>query len=320
MSRRRPPSARRGGSAAASRARACPPSRARSRAGTRAAAFAAVLAAAVPTAGGCAGDGTSGASAGAPPPRHLVAEVVAEHPFAASWFTQGLELRDGDLLVGTGLRGESALRVVRDPLGSPAVAAERVLPADHFGEGVTAVGDEVWQLTWTAGVAHRFRGPDLSPAGIARYDGEGWGLCHLPSSGALVMSDGSDRLTLRDPADFSVRGAVDVVRGDGGETDDLNELECVERADLPAGAADLAGVWANRWRTEEILLVDPATGAAAAVADASALRDRLPEDARAGADVLNGIAHVPGTDRFLLSGKLWPTLFEVRFRPAESGR
>jgi glutamine cyclotransferase len=30
-------------------------------------------------------------------------------------------------------------------------------------------------------------------------------------------------------------------------------------------------------------------------------------------DVLNGIAAVPGTDEFLVTGKNWPTIFRVRF-------
>jgi glutamine cyclotransferase len=34
-----------------------------------------------------------------------------------------------------------------------------------------------------------------------------------------------------------------------------------------------------------------------------------------GVDVLNGIAYDPSTKTFLLTGKYWPTLFEVRFVP-----
>ncbi|NCQ36313.1 glutaminyl-peptide cyclotransferase, partial [bacterium] len=31
--------------------------------------------------------------------------------------------------------------------------------------------------------------------------------------------------------------------------------------------------------------------------------------------VLNGIAHDPATGRWFVTGKLWPSLFEVRFVP-----
>ena len=35
--------------------------------------------------------------------------------------------------------------------------------------------------------------------------------------------------------------------------------------------------------------------------------------------MLNGIAHVPERNTFLITGKLWPRLFEVEFVPTESG-
>ena len=36
---------------------------------------------------------------------------------------------------------------------------------------------------------------------------------------------------------------------------------------------------------------------------------------RVGVDVLNGIAHDPSDGTFLITGKLWPRLFRVRFEP-----
>jgi glutamine cyclotransferase len=41
----------------------------------------------------------------------------------------------------------------------------------------------------------------------------------------------------------------------------------------------------------------------------------LTEDEAAVASVLNGIAHDTTTGTFLLTGKFWPALFEVRFVP-----
>jgi glutamine cyclotransferase len=68
-------------------------------------------------------------------------------------------------------------------------------------------------------------------------------------------------------------------------------------------------VWANVWKTDRIVAVDPATGRVTAVVDASGL---LPK--QQGMDVLNGIAQLaPG--EFLLTGKFWPTSFRVRFVP-----
>jgi glutaminyl-peptide cyclotransferase len=69
-------------------------------------------------------------------------------------------------------------------------------------------------------------------------------------------------------------------------------------------------VWANVWRTDRIVRIDPASGHVTAVVDAAGLLDPA---RRAGTDVLNGIAAVPDTDEFLITGKLWPVTFRVRF-------
>ena len=57
------------------------------------------------------------------------------------------------------------------------------------------------------------------------------------------------------------------------------------------------------------MAVNAIDGRVTAVVDASDLpvdRSALGPD-----DVLNGIAHDPDTDHFLLAGKRWPSLFEV---------
>lgn len=65
--------------------------------------------------------------------------------------------------------------------------------------------------------------------------------------------------------------------------------------------------------TDRILRIDPATGAVTASIDASGLLSR---DASAPGAVLNGIAAIPGTDQFFITGKFWPRMFRVAFVPA----
>jgi glutaminyl-peptide cyclotransferase len=228
----------------------------------------------------------------------LRVDVLETLPHDEDLFTQGLEIADGVLYEGTGLAGESRLRAT--PLPTPGrVLAEVMLPEPLFGEGITVVGARIWQLTWTDGVAIERDRETLSELRRVRYDGEGWGLC---SDGErLVMSDGTARLTFRDPASFTPTGSVQVRAGDR-PVPRLNELEC-------AGGV----VWANVWQTDRIVRVDPSTGAVTGVADASGLLSR---QQRAGAGVLNGIAAVPGTSQFLITGKNWPAMFRVRFVPA----
>ncbi|MEJ8280549.1 glutaminyl-peptide cyclotransferase [Pseudonocardia spirodelae] len=219
-------------------------------------------------------------------------QVLAQVPHDRTAFTQGLELRDGTLYEGTGRVGSSQLRALDPATG--AVRAASPLPPAYFGEGITVSGTRIWQLTWRDGVAIEWDRATLRPLREVPVDGEGWGLCD--DGTRLVRSDGTDRLTFHDPADMAPAGSVAVTL-DGAPVTRLNELECVGDR-----------VWANVWQTDDIVRIDPATGVVDAVVDASGL---LPPDRRAGADVLNGIAHVGG-DEFLLTGKLWPTTFRVR--------
>ena len=173
----------------------------------------------------------------------------------------------------------------------------RNLAGGRFGEGVTALGDgRVVQLTWKAGRAVLWRLDPLVPVGTWDYDGEGWGVCRL-NDDTLATSDGSATITLRRSDDFSPIGSLEVTL-DGRPVDRLNELECVDST-----------VWANVWLTDRIVAVNAIDGRVTAVVDASDLpvdRSSLAPD-----DVLNGIAHDPDTNHFLLTGKHWPSLFEV---------
>lgn len=230
----------------------------------------------------------------------LVPEIVAQHPFDKTAFTQGLEVdRDGSLVVGTGMHGQS--RVYRTTVDG-AQRDIQPLDAQYFGEGIAIHGDTVWQLTWKNGTAFRRDAHDLTQVTTAHYDSEGWGLC---SDGKrLVMSDGSSSLTFRDPETFAEIGRVDVT-AQSKPVQRLNELDCA-----PDGS-----VWANIWQTNEIARIDPATGQVTALVDTTGVFEAAHKP---GADVLNGIAHIPGTDRYFVTGKYWDTLYEVRFRPAVS--
>ena len=227
----------------------------------------------------------------------LRVEVLETLPHDEDLFTQGLEIADGVLYEGTGLAGESRLRAT--PLPAPGrVLAEVMLPEPLFGEGVTVVGARIWQITWTDGVAIERDRPTLSELRRVRYDGEGWGLC---SDGArLVRSDGTDRLYFHDLETFAETGSVAVTLR-GAPVTRLNELECVG-----------GQVWANVWQTDELVRIDPDTGAVTAVVNAAGLLDPARRsDPNA---TLNGIAAL-GEDEYLLTGKLWPVSFRVRFTP-----
>ncbi len=239
---------------------------------------------------------STSASASTPEVPVLRAEVLAEVPHDPSAFTQGLQL-DGDVLYeGTGLEGESQLRELDPATGEVRRAVP--LPGRLFGEGIAVVGDSVWQLTWRDGVVLQWDRATLTVRRQLPLAGEGWGLC---SDGArLVRSDGGDQLHFHDPDSFAETGSVAVTLR-GTPVTRLNELEC-----------DGGQVWANVWQTDELVRIDPDTGAVTAVVNAAGLLDpprRTDPDA-----VLNGIAAL-GDDEYLLTGKLWPVAFRVRLTP-----
>jgi glutaminyl-peptide cyclotransferase len=222
----------------------------------------------------------------------LVPRVMAEWPHDPRAFTQGLVFDRGQLLESTGQYGVSELRRVE--LESGRVLARVPLDASLFGEGLALVGDRLIQLTWQEGRAFVYQAASLERIAEWRYQGEGWGLTF--DGQRLVMSDGSDILTFRDPRTFAHLGRLRVTL-DGAPLPALNELEWA------AGA-----IWANVWQTDRIVRIEPESGQVTAVVDASGL---LRADERAGADVLNGIAYDAGRRVFYLTGKLWPRVFEV---------
>jgi glutaminyl-peptide cyclotransferase len=262
----------------------------------RALATAAGLAAAVLTAAGLCTAALVGSTMQSAT-KQLRVQVVATLPHDTTMYTQGLEIHNGVLYEGSGLVGQSRVRATA--LSSAAVLQEATLPVPLFGEGITVAGDRLWQLTWTSETAIERDPATLAERRRVSYHGEGWGLCH--DGKRLVMSDGSDRLTFRDPTTFAPVGQV-LVRLDGEPARQLNELEC-------AGGM----VWANVYQDDRILRIDPGTGAVTGVVDASGLLSTSPQ---AEAGVLNGIAAIPGTDEFVVTGKNWPSLFRVRFVPS----
>jgi glutaminyl-peptide cyclotransferase len=230
----------------------------------------------------------------------LRARVLAVHPHDPGAYTQGLLWNEGVVLESTGLYGASSLR--RWDLESGEIYDRVALPAELFGEGLALAGDRLVQLTWREGRARVYDLASFKLRGELSYGGEGWGLCY--DGRRLVMSDGSARLTFRDPATFTRLGEVSVTL-EGRPLPSLNELECRPE-----------GVYANLYERDEIARIDPESGRVTALIDASGL---LVGADRAGAEVLNGIAYRPETDTFLLTGKRWPKLFEVVWVPAEPG-
>jgi glutaminyl-peptide cyclotransferase len=222
-------------------------------------------------------------------------EIVRAYPHDRAAFTQGLVYEGGRLYESTGLVGRSTLREVELETGRVIRKVDVAPPI--FAEGLALVGDRLVQLTWQNERALLYDRATFAKQGELAYRGEGWGLCRDGES--LVMSDGSANLTIRRPKDFSTIRTIAVTL-DGQPLDHLNELECVDGA-----------VYANVWTRDLIVRIDQTSGRVTHKIEAVNLLSPLE---RGNPDqVLNGIAYDGSDKTFLITGKLWPKLFRVKF-------
>jgi len=237
------------------------------------------------------GGGAAGATA-------FTADVVHQYPHDPTAYTQGLELEGGDTLFeGTGLEGQSSVRSSLLSAGTTLHRAE--LEPKYFGEGITVFHGKLYQLTWRSRIGFIYDAATLRRVGSFKYDGEGWGLTH--DSASLIMSDGTNVLRFLDPRTLAVQHTLGVTDG-GRPVERLNELEWMR-----------GEILANIWQTNQIARIDPGTGQVRGWIDLTALRP--PSLYADTTDVLNGIAYDSTHDRLFVTGKLWPTLFEIRLRP-----
>ena len=245
--------------------------------------------------------GCSSPESAGPEIQRLTAHVEQRLPFDSASFTQGLEVaEDGTIYVGTGQKGKSRL-YTRTPDGEELRSV--ALDPEFFGEGITRIDDILWQLTWQDGTAIRRDATTLEETGRAHYGGEGWGICARGNE--VIFSDGTAQLRRMDPDTFEERDRFTVTL-DGQPVTGLNELECVGDE-----------VYANIFTTTNIMRIDARSGKVTAVIDASGLPNNAEPDPN---NVLNGIAHIPGTEEFYLTGKRWPDMYRVTFQDEDAAK
>jgi len=219
--------------------------------------------------------------------------VLERKPQSREHFVQGLEIVDDKLYVSTGTYGGSGL--YRYDFDDMRPQGARRLDRRIFAEGVTVLGERIYQLTWRNGRILVYDRDSLRPRGGMPLRGEGWGLTN--DGRRLVVSDGSAQLHFLAAEDGRHLHSVEV-REDGRPLRLLNELEWVD-----------GQVWANVWRSDRIVIIDPDSGQVTASIDLSGL---LPAaERRSDTDVLNGIARDPASGAIWVTGKRWPWLYRI---------
>jgi glutamine cyclotransferase len=231
--------------------------------------------------------------------QHYDVKVTDRKPQPRENFVQGLEILDGYLYVSTGNYGES--RLLRYHFDDGRLDIARHLDARLFGEGLTVLGDYVYQLTWRNAAMLVYRKSDLQFQRALPIAGEGWGLTN--NGAELIYSDGSEKLYFLAPDTARVLRTIKVTEK-GRPVARLNELEWID-----------GRIWANVWQSNRIVMIDPKNGDVTASVDLTGLLP--PAEYRPGTDVLNGIARNPADGAVWVTGKRWPWLYRIELVPTD---
>lgn len=230
-------------------------------------------------------------------PEMLMFNVVNQVEHDATHFTQGLEIVDDHLYESTGEHGTSS--IYRYNIDGSKILKQVDLEDQYFGEGITVLDNRLYQLTYKKQKGFVYNLETLEQIESFNYPNrEGWGLTNDGSH--IIMSDGSSTLFYLNPKTLKEERRVSVCDNISA-VDYLNELEWVD-----------GYIYANIWTTDKIVKIDAESGKVVAYLDLTGLinlsKYRVVDDI----DVLNGIAYNRGSETFLVTGKFWPSIFELK--------
>ncbi len=224
--------------------------------------------------------------------RKIDYRVINTYPHDRNSFTQGLELYDGYLYESTGLYGRSSLKKIDLKTGE--VLKKINLDEKYFGEGITILNNKIYQLSWQNNTMFIY---DLEFDLLKKvnYSGQGWGLTNNGKN--LMMSNGSEYIYYRDPETFEITKIIKITF-DNKALKNINELEYIN-----------GYIYANLWGKDIIVKINPDSGEVKAYLDLKDILDKDKYDYKI--NVLNGIAYLEERDHLLITGKLWPKIFEI---------
>ena len=229
------------------------------------------------------------------PPKVYTYKIINEYPHDITSYTQGLEFYKGNLYESTGQNGESKLLKVDYKTGEHLKRLD--LDRAYFGEGLTILNDNIYQLTWQKGVGFVYDVDSFERKSTFKYGNskQGWGICN--DGKVLYKSDGTEKIWILDPDTLVEKDFIQTYTNKS-KIVEINELEWVN-----------GKIYANRYQKNGVAIINPKNGAIEGVIDFSPLKDRVKQHPKL--DVLNGIAYNPETKTLFVTGKRWNKLFEV---------
>jgi len=229
-------------------------------------------------------------------PKVYTYKIINEYPHDITSYTQGLEFHNDTLYESTGQLKESKLRKVDYKTGG--VIKNINLADEYFGEGLTILNNNIYQLTWQNGIGFVYDVHTFEKTSSFKYGNskQGWGLCH--HNNTIFKSDGTEKIWLLNSETLAEENYIQVYTNKG-KIVGINEMEWIE-----------GNIYANRYQKDGVAIINPKNGAVTGVIDFKPLKKLVTQ--HKGLDVLNGIAYNPKTKTIFVTGKRWDKLFEVK--------
>lgn len=229
--------------------------------------------------------------------------LVNTYPHDINAFTEGFLFHEGKLFESTGapenLPQTKSLFGIVDLKNGKIDTKVEIDKSIYFGEGISILNNKIYQLTYKNQTAFVYDAKTYKPIGKYSYQNrEGWGLTNDGKN--LIMSDGSNYLTYFDQ-NFNATKTLDVSEN-GYAVDYLNELEYIN-----------GFIYANIYQSHEIVKIDPSTGNVVGKLDLTSLF-QTSKTKDINSLETNGIAYDSISDKILVTGKMWPSMYEIKFQ------
>tara|TARA_Y100001949_G_scaffold139306_1_gene121113 strand:- start:628 stop:1701 length:1074 start_codon:yes stop_codon:yes gene_type:complete len=230
-------------------------------------------------------------------PKELEYELIKIITHDPETYTQGLLIDESKYLIeSSGQYGKSFIKKV--DMESNIIINKLMIDKKLFAEGITVYNDKLYMLTWKSKKGLILDKNTLELIGEFNYSTEGWGLTTIDDN--LVMSDGTEKLFFIDPKSFKINNYIEVY-DNNGKVENINEMEYINDK-----------IYANIYGKDIIAIINYKTGEVENIINLEGLLNR--ENYNTNIDVMNGIAYNLENESILVTGKWWPSMFEIKIK------
>ena len=228
-------------------------------------------------------------------------EVIKTYKHDTTHFTEGLFFKNGFLYEGTGIKGESSIYKI--DLNNNKTLFSRKIDQEYFGEGITALNNKLFQLTWKSKKGFVYNINNFKLESELEIDTEGWGITTIDDN--LVISNGTNVLHFINKDSYKIIKKLEIC-DNNGPINYINELEYI-----------YPYIYANVWQKNKIIIIEPTTGKVIGIVDLTSIITKENNFLTDNENVLNGIAYDKLNKRLFITGKRWSKIFQIKLINSE---